>query len=342
MQNKQTRDRANDFIHIVYALDESSAALALISVGSIVKQSMEPRRLYFHFILMDLSWDDDFLDTISNTVGGGNARFEAKTWSPIPVVVGTMTVRGKNPERYPVASFALIYVGVLFPALNRYIFLDNTIFSVSSIDSLWDVSLDHRAVGMVQQCNDDFRENVIRRKFFNVKHPAVKAVFKSLKGMCYPSEGVVLVDQDLLNKMNYVARIEAWIALNEKEFVFQFGVHQLMVMATWDNNCLPLEDRWNGMMSSRTRTADVSLMHFNGPADHRFILSTMDRIIMLTNKSNHSKYINHYSACQESLDERTEQWCKAAVQVFEQPRFKRLFSNSASSTFLRSAVSCQY
>ena len=151
MQNKQARDRANDFIHIVYALDESSAALALISVGSIVKQSMEPRRLYFHFILMDLSWNDDFLDTISNTVGGGNARFEAKTWSPIPVVVGTMTVRGKNPERYPVASFALIYVGVLFPALNRYIFLDNTIFSVSSIDSLWDVSLDHRAVGMVQQ-----------------------------------------------------------------------------------------------------------------------------------------------------------------------------------------------
>ena len=337
MQNKKARDRGDDSIHVVYAVDESSAALALISVGSIVKQSIEPRRLFFHFILIDLSWDKAFLDIISNSVGGTNARFEAKTWSPIPVVIATMTVRGKSPERYPVASFALIYVGVLFPALDRYIFLDNTIFSVGSIDSLWDVSLDNRAVGMVQQCNDGFRANVIRRKSFNVKHPAVKAVFKSLKVMCYPSEGVILVDQVLLNKLNYVARIEEWIVLNEKEFVFQFGVHQLMVMATWDNNCFPLEDRWNGMMSSRTRSEDVSLMHFNAPADHRFMLSTIDRI-MLTHKNNQSKDIAH-TACQESIDELTEQWCKVAVQVFEQPRFKQLFSKSASSTFLRSAVS---
>jgi len=151
--------------------------------------------------------------------------------------------------------------------------------------------------------------------------------------MCYPIDGMLLVNQVMLNKTNYVKRIEEWIALNQKEFVFQYGVHQLMVMATW-GNYLPLEDKWNGMVSSRA--TDMSLVHFNTPADCRFMLSTMVRIIQATNSS--KKDIAR-TACQNSLDELTEQWCRAAVHVFQQPMFKQLFNNSAFTNFLQNTVS---
>ena len=324
----------------MYALDKASAALALISVGSIVKQSRDSRRLYFHFILAtDLSWWENTksLNAIVRDIGG-NARFEAKTWSSVPAVIAAMSVRGKHPERYPVISFALIYVGILFPALDRYIYLDNIIFSTSSIDELWETSLDGRAVGMVQRCDEDFRAMVVKGKALNVRHSAVKAIFKTFKHLCYPSEGVLLVDQARLNSTNYVSRIEEWIDLNQREFVFQYGVHQLMVMATW-GNCLPLEDGWNAMADSRT--ADTALVRFNAPSDRRFMLSTMVKIIDTNRTFAKGKTFSSLTrtACRQSQDELSEQWCKIAATVFQLPELQQLFNASVTAISLRSDVS---
>jgi len=263
-------------IHIVYAFDESSVAMAMVSAGSVINSALDPSRLFFHFMLVDLYWSSEFLADVANSLSPSSS-YEASTWEPLPLVIRRMKIRGRRKDLSAPANYARFYVSKVFPKLERFIYLDNDVLAVRSIDKLWEVSLGRsNVIAMVNQCDGRFRTHVIRHHFYNTKHPIFRDTFGVKNHSCYPNTGVMLVNQTLYNNLNQLNRIEDLIKLNQKEFIYELGSQPLVVLTNW-NSYLPLEPKWN--VRSGVLISDPHLFHYNGRDEKLFMTAVFDRLL---------------------------------------------------------------
>jgi len=232
------RSGGSSYIHIVFGVDEDTAASTMVSVASIVKFSSARNRLYFHFILVDLSWDNDFFKDIGSSFSR-NSKYEMKVWSNVPDIIRST---GKPP-----ATFAVFYAGQLFPSLYRFIYLNPYLYVVKSMDELWNVNLGNCVVAMMDECSNNLLyKQAVNKGTYNINHPMFKQIFGAPRQLCYPDASVLIVNQLLFNELRILDRVMELITLqlNEKKFVFKLEMQSLIVMTNYDHY-LPLHVRWN-------------------------------------------------------------------------------------------------
>lgn len=271
-----SRLKKEQVIHVVYAFDEDSVAMAMVSAWSVINSSIDPSRLSFHFMLVDQYWSNEFLVEVANSLNPLSS-FEASTWEPLPSVIRRMKIRGRRKDLSAPANYARFYVSKVFPKLDRFIYLDNDVLAVRSIDELWMVPLGRsNVIAMVNQCDGRFRSHVIKHHFFNTKHPIFRDTFGVKNYSCYPNAGVMLVNQTLYNELNQLQRVEELIKLNQKEFIYELGSQPLVVLTNW-NSYLPLEPKWN--VRSGVLINEPHLFHYNGKDEKLFMTKVFDRLV---------------------------------------------------------------
>ena len=208
----------NEMIHIVYAMDTNMFALSIVSVASIIKSAINPKRLFFHFVLINMQWDNQLLNELTLLFYDNNTyvtNYEAVNWDPLPNVIKTMHVRGKRKDLVAPANYARFYISSIFTKtkIDRFIYLDNDIITINPIEELWEIDLKNNTLGMVEDCivnkfGNKFIYHVVKEKMYNLKHPLVRKGFKNrFNYSCYPNAGVMLVNQVLFNQKNILQQI---------------------------------------------------------------------------------------------------------------------------------------
>lgn len=137
----QSNNSHDERIHIVYALDKHMLPLTLISVESIIEYHSNISNIYFHFVLINMTWNKHFINDLHKTFDN-KINFESITWSPIPNIIQEMKIR--KTERQDLAApanYARFYISNLFPNLKRFIYLDNDIIAIKPLDDLWNIDL---------------------------------------------------------------------------------------------------------------------------------------------------------------------------------------------------------
>jgi len=256
--NVRRSDDDDNYIHIVYATDEIMVPLTVISVASIIRFSQRPMRLFFHIVLIGIHWDEDFINEMRVSLGGLSS-FEAITWSPLPEIIRNMKVRKKKRQDLAApANYARFYISKLFPLLDRFIYLDNDIFAIRAVDSLWSEDLGSNVFGLVHDCDQWFQTHVLSLGNYNISHPIVKRLFGDhvMNHSCHPNAGMMLVNQRLFNEGKYLEKIERLARLNQKEFLYRLGSQPLVVLTSW-NNYSALPEKYN----VRKHICDYNLIH---------------------------------------------------------------------------------
>ena len=57
------------YIHIVLSFDSMTIPQAMVAISSIITTSLQPKRLYFHLILINMYWDSKFINDFQLCVG---------------------------------------------------------------------------------------------------------------------------------------------------------------------------------------------------------------------------------------------------------------------------------
>ena len=210
----------NDVIHIIYSLDIKMLSLFMISVVSIIQNSINPERLYFHIVLIDMEWDEKLLNELTYILTSNHtykSKFEAISWNPIPNIIKTIHIRGTRQELASPANYARLYVSSIFKNSNidRYIYLDNDIIAIKPIEKLWNLDLQGNIIGMAEDCFDgiesNFYSHVVKEKKYpnyNLTHPIVLEAFNyTYNYTCYPNAGVMLVDQSMFTNYDILSKI---------------------------------------------------------------------------------------------------------------------------------------
>ena len=326
--------KRNDTIHIIYAIDAVSLPVAIVSTASIIRNAKQPERLFFHYIFVNINWDHvPFMMDLQISLGN-RSRFDSIHWHPLPTVISSMIVRKKDRQDLAAAAnYARFYISKLYPTINHFIYLDNDVIAVQSIEPLWDVDLGDKVIGMVHDCGSFFIDHVIHNRNYNISHPFVQAIFGTKvllfhdtksrreqnislkdknnnnddKSLCYPNPGVMLINQTLFNKMNILDTIEKLIELNRHEFIYQLGSQPLIVLTMWKKYYI-LDTKWNILLTSPLSSyKTINIIHYNGINMKRYMYYYITKFLM------HGKYdlwaidLNHYQM----------KWLHLAEKVFK-------------------------
>jgi lipopolysaccharide biosynthesis glycosyltransferase len=255
---------------------------------------------------------------------GEKTRFDLVDWNPIPDIIRTMHVRDVHDDRLTApANYVRFYIDELFPSVNRFIYLDNDILALNSVEYLWKVDLKKNTIGLVHQCNGWFHTHVVMEKNINIHHDIFKEVFKHANHSCYPNTGVMLVDQDMFNSINVKDQIKHLILENNKTFLYQLGSQPLITLTCY-NSYLPLDNKWNARASiGKTLSNSSSLIHFSGKDLKLFMCTFLYSI--------HENGIRSVISNQFNLVYTMDQyhWSNIAILSYERlkslPRLKALF-----------------
>jgi len=58
-----------DYIHIVLSFDSITTPQAMVAIASIITTSFNPKRLYFHLILINMIWDTKIINDFQISIG---------------------------------------------------------------------------------------------------------------------------------------------------------------------------------------------------------------------------------------------------------------------------------
>lgn len=57
------------YIHIVLSFDSMTMPQAMVAISSIITTSLQPKRLYFHLILINMYWDLKIINDFQLSIG---------------------------------------------------------------------------------------------------------------------------------------------------------------------------------------------------------------------------------------------------------------------------------
>ena len=338
--NTTSQSEKESFIHIVYAFDNSSFIHSLISIQSVIQQQNSIQMgnkhlLYFHLVSVHMNIDSNFTREMK-TFLGEKVRFDLVDWHRIPDIIRTMRVRDVHDDRLTApANYVRFYIDELFPSVNRFIYLDNDILALNSVEHLWEVDLKNNTIGLVHQCNGWFHTHVVMEKKINIHHDKFKEVFKHANHSCYPNTGVMLVDQDMFNSINVKDQIKHLIIENNKTFLYQLGSQPLITLTCY-NSYLPLDSKWNTRASiGKAVSNSSSLIHFSGKDLKLFMCTFLYSIHEYGIRYGIRYVINNQFNLVYTMDQ--YHWSNMAILSYE--RFKRLPRLKAMFDFYISQLS---
>ena len=259
MVHREAYDK--NYIHIVYALDKNLLPPTVVSVASIVEVSADPSMLFFHFVTVKLPAQS--VTALISACVPGSFRHDAVEWTEIPEVIRTMKIR--HPSRQDLAAapnYVRFYVGVLYPNIDRFIYIDTDTFVTRDIKQLWDVYLGDNVMGLRDICSGEFAQEMFQRHYNNSK-PEVYHIMHSNHSNCFPNAGVMIVNQRRFNELNILEKVENLMVRNRKGFIYNLGSQPLITLTCWDHY-VPIPSTWN-YSGREGRVADCcALYHYTG------------------------------------------------------------------------------
>jgi CBS domain containing-hemolysin-like protein len=70
--NNDINEDKVQYIHIVLSFDSMTIPQAMVAIASIITTSIQPKRLYFHLILINMHWDSKTINDFQLSVGKSN------------------------------------------------------------------------------------------------------------------------------------------------------------------------------------------------------------------------------------------------------------------------------
>ena len=70
--NDDINEDKEQYIHIVLSFDSMTIPQAMVAIASIITTSIQPKRLYFHLILINMHWDSKTINDFQLSVGKSN------------------------------------------------------------------------------------------------------------------------------------------------------------------------------------------------------------------------------------------------------------------------------
>jgi CBS domain containing-hemolysin-like protein len=72
INNNDLNKDKEQYIHIVLSFDSMTFPQAMVAIASIITTSIQPKRLFFHLILINMHWDSKTINDFQLSVGKSN------------------------------------------------------------------------------------------------------------------------------------------------------------------------------------------------------------------------------------------------------------------------------
>ncbi|GAB2297065.1 Probable galacturonosyltransferase-like 3 [Dionaea muscipula] len=252
-------------IHIAMTLDKNYLRGSIAAVLSVLRHSMCPESIAFHFLAAHRR--TDLRRTVSSTFP--YLTFAVYHFDPA-LVRGKISSSVRRALEKPL-NYARIYLADLIPpTVIRIIYLDSDLVLVDDVAKLWDIDLQGRVLGAPEYCHANFSSYFTANFWGN---PRFSGTFtKRGREPCYFNTGVMVIDLWMWRDGGYTARLETWMRMQKRHRIYELGSLPpfLLVFA---GEVEGLEHRWNqhglGGDNLEGRCRDlhpgpVSLLHWSG------------------------------------------------------------------------------
>ncbi|XP_031485863.1 probable galacturonosyltransferase-like 7 [Nymphaea colorata] len=251
-------------VHVAITLDAEYLRGSMAAVHSVLRHSVCPENVFFHFLVSDpaASYFELLLRSTFPLL-----RFKFYFFDP-DVVRGLISSSVRSALEQPL-NFARNYLGdLLEPCVRRVISLDSDVVVVDDIAKLWGTKLGSRTIGAPEYCHANFT------KYFTSGFWTDERLFHTFRGRkpCYFNTGVMVIDLERWRRFGYTRQLERWMEVQKARRIYELGSLPpfLLVFA---GKVQPIDHRWNqhGLGGDNVRGScrdlhpgPVSLLHWSG------------------------------------------------------------------------------
>ncbi|KAE8671280.1 putative galacturonosyltransferase-like 6 [Hibiscus syriacus] len=259
--NKITGVCDRSLVHVAVTLDVVYLRGSIAAVHSILRHSLCPENIFFHFLVSEPSLDTLVRSTIPQL------KFKVYYFNP-EIVRNLISSSVRQALEQPL-NYARNYLAdLLEPCVRRVIYLDSDLVVVDDISKLWSTNLGPRTIGAPEYCHANFT------KYFTGgfwSDQRFSGIFRGRKP-CYFNTGVMVIDLVKWRRVGYTKRIERWMEIQKHHRIYELGSLPpfLLVFA---GRVAPIEHRWNqhGLGGDNVKGScrdlhpgPVSLLHWSG------------------------------------------------------------------------------
>ncbi|KAF3961138.1 hypothetical protein CMV_014216 [Castanea mollissima] len=246
-----------NLVHVAITLDVEYLRGSIAAVHSILRHSLCPESIFFHFLVSETSLETLVRSTFPLL------KFKVYYFDP-EIVRGLISTSVRQALEQPL-NYARNYLAdLLEPCVGRVIYLDSDLIVVDNIFKLWNTSLGSRTIGAPEYCHANFTKYFTGRFWSDRRFTATFDYRKP----CYFNTGVMVIDLDRWRRVGYTEQIEKWMEIQKSHRIYELGSLPpfLLVFA---GHVAPIEHRWNQHVANRgsdsTRTNRANLTN-NGHA----------------------------------------------------------------------------
>ena len=250
-------------VHIAMTLDEKYLRGSMAAVFSILKHTVCPENVIFHFLVGDR--DAELRSLIYSTFPF--LRFRVYHFDES--LVNNRISPSVRPALEHPLNYARSYLAdILEPCIRRVIYLDSDLIVVDDIVKLWGTKLGPHAIGAPEYCHANLT-HYFTDAFWN--NASLAGTFHGRKP-CYFNTGVMVMDMEKWRAENYRAVIEEWMGVQNSTRIYDLGSLPPFLLV-FGGLVEPIDHRWNqhGLggdnLEGRCRPlhpGPVSLLHWSG------------------------------------------------------------------------------
>ncbi|KAK8570259.1 hypothetical protein V6N13_002951 [Hibiscus sabdariffa] len=248
-------------VHVAITLDVDYLRGSIAAVHSILKHSLCPENIFFHFLVSEPSLETLVRSTIP--------QLKFKVYYFDPEIVRNLISSSVRQALEQPLNYARNYLAdLLEPCVRRVIYLDSDLVVVDDISKLWSTNLGSRTIGAPEYCHANFT------KYFTGGFWSVHRFWGTFRGRkpCYFNTGVMVIDLMKWRRIGYTKQIERWMEIQKHHRIYELGSLPpfLLVFA---GRVSPIEHRWNqhGLGGDNVKGScrdlhpgPVSLLHWSG------------------------------------------------------------------------------
>ncbi|KAK9136764.1 hypothetical protein Sjap_007358 [Stephania japonica] len=252
-------------VHIAITLDVEYLRGSIAAVHSVLRHSLCPELIFFHFLVSDAD-----LDALVLLVRSTFPKLLFKFYFFDPEIVRDLISQSVRQALEQPLNYARNYLGdLLEPCVNRVIYLDSDLVVVDDVKNLWNTRLGSSTIGAPEYCHANFTKYFTARFWGDERFSGAFAGRKP----CYFNTGVMVIDLVKWRRFGCTRRIERWMEIQKMNGrIYELGSLPpfLLVFA---GHVAPIEHRWNqhGLGGDNVRGScrdlhpgPVSLLHWSG------------------------------------------------------------------------------
>lgn len=250
-----------DLVHVAITLDVEYLRGSVAAVNSILRNSLCPESVFFHFLVSDTNLEDFVRSTFPQL------NFKVYYFDP-EIVRNLISTSVRQALEQPL-NYARNYLAELLEScVKKVIYLDSDLIVVDDIRKLWTTSLGEWTIGAPEYCHANLSKYFTARFWSDERFSGTFAGRKP----CYFNTGVMVIDLVKWRDGGYTEKIEWWMKLQKSYRIYELGSLPpfLLVFA---GNVATIEHRWNqhGLGGDNVRGScrdlhpgPTSLLHWSG------------------------------------------------------------------------------